>query len=405
MNLWESVQVALEGLAANKMRAALTMLGVVIGVGAVITMLALARGAQEQTMQRIQQMGTNLLLVFPGFSHSGPVRGGMGSSQVLTLDDVEAIQQECPTIIAAVPEVQTNAQVKYLNQNTNTTILGTTPEFLSVRNYQIADGRMFTTEEVKGNRRVAVIGPTTATTLFGEVSPVGQLLRIRGSQFEIIGLMRAKGAMGGFNDPDDQLVIPVSTAMRRIIGTQNIRSISAQTRSLDVMAQATQEMDDVLSRRHRTPEGEDKPFMIRNQAEITQMAEETSRVFTLLLAGIASVSLLVGGIGIMNIMLVSVTERTREIGIRMALGARRRDIRRQFLIEAMVLSLLGGAIGVLVGMTGAALMSRMSEWQTSVSLASIGLSFGFAALVGIFFGYYPALQASRLNPIDALRYE
>jgi putative ABC transport system permease protein len=407
MNLWESILVALEGIAANKLRATLTMLGVIIGVGAVITMLALARGAREQMMGRIEQLGTNVIIIFAGRSRMGGSRaaGGMGSSQMLTLEDGEAILAECPSVQAVAPEVQSNAQVKFQNQNTNTNILGTNPDYPSIRNFTVAAGRFFTPEEVDAYRKVAVIGPTTAATLFGEDSPVGQHIRIRGIQFEVIGLLASKGAQGSFFDQDDQIMIPVTTAMRRVIGTQNVRAFSAQATSMQVMAQAQKEIEDLLRQRHRLAEDDDESFMVRSQAEFMAMAEETSRIFTLLLAGIASVSLLVGGIGIMNIMLVSVTERTREIGIRMALGARRRDIQAQFLIEALVLSLCGGTIGVLAGILGTMILSALSFWETSISPSSIGLAFGFAALVGIFFGYYPARQASRLDPIEALRYE
>ncbi|HEX2948797.1 MAG TPA: ABC transporter permease [Armatimonadota bacterium] len=406
MNIWESILVSLEGIVANKMRAALTMLGVIIGVGAVITMLALAQGAREQTMQRIQQMGTNVLTVFSGRSRSSGSRvsGGMGSTQILTMDDVEAIAAQCPSVKATAPEVQTSCQLKYQNQNSNTTVLGTTPAYLGIRNYQIQDGRMFTAEEVRGCRKVAVIGPTTAETLFGTSSPVGQYIRVQGIRFEIIGLMKTKGAQGGFMDPDDQLTIPATTAMRRVIGTQYVRSIDVQATSMQTMDQANSEVDALIRQRHRLS-ADDQSFMIRSQADIMEMAEETSQMFTMLLAGIASVSLIVGGIGIMNIMLVSVTERTREIGIRMALGARRHDIQLQFLVEALVLSLCGGTIGVLLGLLGSVILAGALGWNTSVSLSSIGLSFSFAAFVGIFFGYYPARQASRLKPIDALRYE
>jgi len=404
MNIGESFMVALEGIAANKMRAALTMLGVIIGVGAVITMLALATGASKSMMSRIQSMGTNVLMVMPGRSEHGGVRGGFGSSQVLTLDDVAAVEKDCPSVDAVAPQVGGNAQVKYNSQNTNTSITGTTPSYISISNYQVQSGRFFTDSEVKSLKRVAVIGPTTAATLFGTTSPVGKAIRIRGIQFKIVGLLASKGTQG-FQDSDDQIMIPVTTAMKRVFGVQNIRMIIAQAKSMKVMDQASNEVANLLRKRHNIVAGSDQDFNVRNQAEIMQMANQFSSMFTLLLGGIASVSLLVGGIGIMNIMLVSVTERTREIGIRMALGARRRDIQLQFLVEALVLSLLGGAVGILLGFLGAWGLSRMPNATVSVSLSSVLMSFGFAAFVGIFFGYYPALQASRLNPIDALRYE
>jgi putative ABC transport system permease protein len=407
MNLRESLEVALEGLVANKMRAVLTMLGVIIGVGAVIAMLAIAQGAKDQTMQRIQAMGTNVLIVMPGQSRQGAVMGGFGSTQTLTLEDVKAIATKCPSVTTAVPEVRQNMQVKYRDQNTNTAIFGTSPDYPSVRNYSVQDGRFFTEREVKGNQRVAAIGPTTAQNLFGASSPVGKSISIKGSRFKVVGLMTPKGATGGFgSDPDDQIFIPVTTAMRRTFGVQNIRMISVQAKTMDAMDQTTSEITTLLRKRHKIAEGSDDDFVIRNQAEFMQMAEQTSQVFTLLLAGIASVSLLVGGIGIMNIMLVSVTERTREIGIRKAMGARRHDILLQFLIESLVLSLLGGLAGVLFGLIGSAVMGRLTDvFHPSVSLKSIILSFAFAAIVGVFFGLYPARQASNLNPIDALRYE
>jgi putative ABC transport system permease protein len=406
MSTRESILVALEGLMANKVRAALTMLGVIIGVAAVITMLAIARGAQERTMSRIKEMGTNVLFVMAGRSRSGRVAGGMGSMQSLTLDDAEAIATECPSVQAVAPEVQTSAQAKHGNKNTNTTILGTTPEYLEIRNFQVAEGDMFTAADVRTYRKVAVIGPTTAEDLFGDGEPVGRDVRIQGVQFQIVGLMKTKGVQGGFMDPDDQIVVPVTTAMRRLMGTQYVRSIAVQARDTGLMDQAKAEVDALIRKRHQIAADDNESFFIGNQADIIEMAKETSRVFTLLLAGIASVSLIVGGIGIMNIMLVSVMERTREIGIRKALGARRRDIQTQFLIEALVLSLCGGVVGVFVGVVASAMLGALSsEWDTSVSLFSIALSFGFAALVGIFFGYYPARRASQLNPIEALRYE
>lgn len=405
MNLRESIEVAIEGLAANKMRAALTMLGVIIGVGAVISMLAIAQGAKNQTMQRIQQMGTNVLMVMSGQSRHGAIRGGFGSVESLTLEDSEAIVKKCPSVVKAVPEVRQNMQVKYRNQNTSTTILGTSADYPEVRNYSVQEGRFFNERETRGAQKVAVIGPTTAANLFGTSSPVGKFINIKGNRFKIVGLTAPKGATGGWMDPDDQIFVPVTTAMRRLFGVQYLRSISVQAKSMALMMQATTEVTELLRKRHRIKEGADDDFIVRNQAEVMEMAEETSRVFTMLLAGIASVSLLVGGIGIMNIMLVSVTERTREIGIRKAMGARRKDILMQFLIESLVLSLFGGVAGILFGIIGSAVVGKLTGWSISVSLRSMLLSFSFAAAVGVFFGLYPARQAAALDPIDALRYE
>ena len=405
MSILESISVAVESLSANKMRTVLTMLGIIIGVGAVITMLALAQGARERMMSQIQQMGTNVLIVMSGQSRHGAVMGGFGSIQSLTLEDSEVIPQKCSSIDKVAPEVSSGAQVKYRNQNTNTAIIGCTPDFLDVRNYQVQDGRFFTQNEVKSANKVAVIGATAAKNLFGEESPIGKRIRVKGMPFDVVGLMAVKGAAGSFGDPDDQIYIPVTTAMHRVFGLQYVRAISAQAKSMSMMDQATAEITSLLRKRHRLHQDADDDFVIRSQAEFMQMANQAAGVFTLLLGGIASVSLLVGGIGIMNIMLVSVTERTREIGIRMAIGARRRDILNQFLIESVVLSLLGGAAGVLMGIGASSLIAKFSGWNVSVSLPSVLLSFGFAAMVGIFFGLYPARKASGLHPIDALRYE
>jgi ABC-type antimicrobial peptide transport system permease subunit len=404
MNLWESISVSLEGLTSNKMRSALTMLGVIIGVSAVIMMLAIGQGTRKQMMERIQQMGTNVLTVFSGQSRAGAVRGGFGSMQTLTLDDVEAIQKQCPLVDKTAPEVRSNAQVKYRSKNTNTTILGTTSDYPSVRNYSVQEGRFLSESDVKSLRKVAVIGATTADDLFGKASPVGKDITIKGTRFSVVGLMAVKGA-GGFGDPDDQIFIPISTAMNRLFGLQYVRTIGVQARTMAQMDQASEEISALLRKRHRLAQGADDDFIIRNQADIMEMANATADTFTMLLAGIASVSLLVGGIGIMNIMLVSVTERTREIGIRMALGARRRDIQMQFLVEALVLSLLGGMLGILMGLFGSRMMQSMAGMSAVISPSSVVLSFGFAALVGVFFGYYPARKASRQDPIEALRYE
>jgi putative ABC transport system permease protein len=405
MNVWESVSVALEGLAANKMRAALTMLGVIIGVSAVITMLSLAQGARGRMMQQIQGMGTNVLFVMSGQSRQGAVRGGFGSMQTLTLEDAYAIEKKCPSVEGIAPEVSSGAQVKYRSTNTNTQIHGTTPDFPRVRSYTLQEGKFFNEKDVKSSRKVAVIGPTTAKDLFGESSPVGKRITIKGISFQVIGVTAVKGSAGGFGDPDDQVHVPITTAMRRVFGLQYIRTVSVQAKSMQLMNQATDEITQVLHKRHRLAEGADEDFVIRSQADVMQMANDISNTMAMLLGGIASVSLLVGGIGIMNIMLVSVTERTREIGIRKALGARRRDIQWQFLVEALVLSLAGGVVGVLLGIAGSWIIGRASEMNVQVSLSSILLSFGFAGFVGVFFGFYPARMASRLDPIDALRYE
>jgi len=404
MNIRESLSVALESLAANKMRAALTMLGIIIGVSAVITMLALAGGASGRMMQHIQQMGTNVLTVMSGQNRSGAVRGGMGSMQSLTLEDSEAIIEKCSAVVKVAPEVQSGAQVKFRNKNTNTTILGTTPDYPSIRNYKVAKGRFFRSRDVKSARKVAVIGPTTAKNIFGRLSPVGKMISIRGIQFEVVGLLTSKGT-GGFGDPDDQIMVPVTTAMRRLFGQQYIRSINAQAVSMEQMDRATSQITRLLRKQHRIPEGGDDDFVVRNQAEIMEMANDMSRTLSLLLGGIASVSLLVGGIGVMNIMLVSVTERTREIGIRKALGARRRDIQSQFLVEALVLAMTGGTVGILLGLLGSLMLSKFTGMDAAVTPWSVMLSFGFSALVGVFFGYYPARTASRLDPIESLRYE
>lgn len=407
MNLWDSIQVALEGLAANKLRSALTMLGIIIGVGAVIGMLAIASGARAQMMNSIQGMGTNVLFVFPGAPQrgGGPARGGMGSVQTLTLEDADAVLKQCSSVEKVAPEVAGNAQVKYKNANANTQVNGSTPDFLSVRNFRMAKGRFYNAGEVRASAKVAVIGPTTAKELFGErQTPVGKDIRIKGIRFRVVGLMASKGSQGGFGDPDDAVYIPITTAMRRVFGLEKIRSISVQAKSMDLIETVKTEITTVLHKRHRLAAGEEDDFGIFTQSDMMQMANSMSATMTALLGGIAGVSLLVGGIGIMNIMLVSVTERTREIGIRKALGARKRDILAQFMVEAMVLSLCGGALGILLGFALSSVATLLNITPVVTSL-SIILAFSFAAAVGIVFGIYPAIKAAQLDPIDALRYE
>ncbi|NSW80640.1 MAG: ABC transporter permease [Chthonomonadetes bacterium] len=404
MNIAENFQIALRSLLANKMRSALTMLGIIIGVGAVIAMISVAQGAREQTMQRIQQLGTNVLVVFPGQQRTGAAFGGFGSMQILKPEDVDAIRRSCPSVRAASPEVRRNAQVKYKNRNTNTNITGVSPEYSEIRNYPVQQGRFITQREVDSMARVCVIGQTVYENLFNGSSALGKTIRIRGIGFKVVGVLAPKGAQG-FGNPDDIIFVPYTTAMRRLFGMDFINSISVQAVSEERMNAAYQEIENLMRRRQRLNPGQENNFRIMNQAEFVQTAEDVSRTFTMLLAGIASVSLLVGGIGIMNIMLVSVTERTREIGIRKAVGAKRRDILLQFLIEAMTLSLVGGFIGIGAGLAASYILADTSGWQVHVTAQPILLAFGFSAAVGIFFGIYPAQKASALNPIEALRYE
>ena len=404
MNLSESIKVALEGLSANKVRSGLTMLGVVIGVGAVIAMIAIGQGAKQQTMNMIQSMGTNVLSIRSGQSRTGSVRGAMGSETTLTYDDALAIEKDCPLIVAVAPELRMNAQAKYKNMNTNTEVTGTTADYPSIRNFKVEQGRWFTDADVRSMRRVAVIGPTAAVNLFNQSSAVNKMIRLNGISIKIIGITKAKGT-GGFGDPDDQIFMPLTTAQKRVFGVDYIRGISAQAKTMDQMTEASNQIEALLRKRHKIGPASDSDFSIRNQAEFMETAAQTSETFTMLLAGIAAVSLLVGGIGIMNIMLVSVTERTREIGIRKAVGAKSRDILLQFLIESVVLSAFGGVIGILFGITAAKILAQTAGWQVAISVPAVILAFGFAAAVGIFFGIYPARKASALRPIDALRYE
>jgi len=404
MNIWENITVALQGLIANKMRSILTMLGIIIGVLAVIVGTAIGQGSRQEILERIQSLGSNVITVRAGAGRQGRVSGGQGSSQRMTMADVEEMQKNCPTVIAVAPQIQKNAQVKFGNKNTNTSINCTTPDFLKIRNYSIEDGRSFTDQEVHGMRKVCLVGKTTATTLFGDSTPIGKNLRIQGVSFEIVGLLASKGN-ALFGDPDDLIMIPITTGMKQVFGIDYLSNIYAQTAEADQADQATKEIEAALRKTHRLRTGEPDDFRVRAQQEFMQMQEQSSQTLTLLLSGIAGVALLVGGIGIMNIMLVSVTERTREIGIRKAVGAKNSNILIQFLIESMTLSILGGLAGIAGGFAASMMISKMLDMPTIVSLFWVGVAFGSSAIIGIFFGIYPAYKAAQLDPIEALRFQ
>jgi putative ABC transport system permease protein len=403
----ETIRVALAALRANKLRSVLTMLGIVIGVGAVIAMDGIGRGAQESITDRITALGTTLLTVTPGQVRG---MGGVASEAdraKLTMDDAAALEEQATLVTAVQPEMSRQLQLQFQAKNASTQVVGTSANYLTVRKYELLGGRMFTTQEDLGKQRVAVVGPAVLTNL-GIENPdaiIGEAVRIRGIQFTVIGVLKSKGQTSPFQNPDDQVLIPLNTARFRLLGTDRIRSISVLAASEEKIPAAMAEIQKILRREHRLPRERDDDFTIRNQADFLTTFAETSKVFGSLLAGIAAVSLVVGGIGIMNIMLVSVTERTREIGLRMAVGARGRDILNQFLIEAVTLSLIGGLIGVALGVGGSWAIGEFAGWRTQMSVESVVLAVGFAGAVGVFFGYYPARKASRLLPIDALRYE
>jgi putative ABC transport system permease protein len=413
MSIWELVGVALQGLVANRLRSALTMLGVIFGVGAVIAAVSMTQGAQVATMEQFQSFGTNVLTVRSGQWSRGPVHGGMGSENTLTYEDAKAIAKECPSVVGVAPEVGTNAQVKVGNANTNTRIVGTGESYPQVRNVQLAEGTFFTDRDVQSRRKVAVLGPTAVENLFGPgQSVVGRRLKINGMTFSITGQLKSKGDTGGERDQDDRIIVPITTAMYRLIGSgegrggnrDSVRSISVQFRDIKLADRAQGEIEAVLRQRHKIGPASESDFRIMSAADLIEGAQEASRIMTLLFGSIAAVSLLVGGIGIMNIMLVSVTERTREIGLRKAVGGTPRDILLQFLIEALTLSLLGGAIGVALGI-GLAYFLRTVGMNTAISLPWVVVAFSFAAGVGILFGFLPSRKAASLDPIEALRYE
>ena len=406
MLIAEILRVALGALRANKLRSFLTLLGIMIGVSAVIAMDALGRGAQKSVNERIAALGTTLLTVMPGQAvGAGGVR--QTDQQRMTIDDARAIEERATTVTAVQPEMQRQLQVQFGNQNTNTQIVGTTANYLPVRRFELAAGRMFTSGDDAARKRVAVLGPAVLENL-GIDNPaaiLGEAIRIRGLQFEVIGVLKSKGQGGGFFNPDDMVLIPIETAQYRVFGTNRLRSVNVLAQSEARIPEAMAEIQKILRREHRLREGRPDDFVIRNQSDFLATFAETTKTFSYLLAGIAAVSLLVGGIGIMNIMLVSVTERTREIGIRKALGATRKNVLLQFMIEAVVLCLLGGLIGVLLGGLGATALTKLANFNTEVSTQSIALAFICSAVVGVLFGVWPAKRAASMDPIVALRYE
>ncbi len=410
VNFFSALRSAWRSLAANTLRSILTMLGIIIGVAAVITMVAVGRGATERVQEQMKGLGSNIMLVLPGGANAAGVRQGAQTRSRLTEEDATAIAVEVPEVQVAAPSSRTTAQVVANNANWSTMIFGTTNDYLEAREWPLESGRLFEDGELQGSAKVALIGRTVAQELFGDADPIDQVVRVRNVPVTVIGVLGRKGQNSSGQDQDDILVVPISTFRNRITGgspgnVKRIWSISVKVREGQSMLVAEERIRELMRQRFRVQESAEDTFTIRNLSEILEAQEESSRVMTMLLAAVAGISLLIGGIGIMNIMLVSVTERTREIGLRMAVGARGRDILAQFLIEAMTLSLLGGCIGVLLGGLATWAVGHFAGWQVSMTLASIGLAAGFSALVGIFFGFYPARRASRLLPIQALRYE
>ncbi len=406
--LFASLRIALRALLVNKMRSTLTMLGIIIGVGAVIAMIAVGSGAKKRIADQIASMGSNILIVVSGSSTSGGLRHGAGTVPTLTVDDAKAIGTEVPGVRLVAPNISGIAQVVYGNQNWSTVIYGTTPDFLEIREWTLMSGRSFTQQDVDGAIKVCLLGKTVAENLFGGMDPIGQVVRIKKVPFTVIGVLAPKGQSTWGQDQDDIIFAPLTTAQKRLFGMQfpgMVRVITIQAREPEVMKTVEEQITDLLRQRHRIPASQENDFSVRNLTEIASSAEESAKVMSLLLGAIASISLIVGGIGIMNIMLVSVTERTREIGIRIAVGAKGRDILLQFLIESLVLSLVGGMLGIGVGIAGTLILSSFTQWPVLFSIEAIGLAFFFAGSVGVFFGFYPARKASLLNPIEALRYE
>jgi putative ABC transport system permease protein len=405
MRYFAVIKIAFRALRRNKMRTVLTMLGIIFGVGAVIAMVALGKGAKSQVESRIAGLGQNVIMIFAGDFRRGGVSSGSGGAGTLTVEDADAIQNEVPNVAAVSPEVRSGGQVMAGENNWGTSIMGEDVDYLIIRQWDVAEGAMFTEGDVRGGTKVCVLGKTAADKLFPDGGAVGQIIRIKNVPVRVLGVLNRKGASMGGDDQDDRVIVPYTTGMKRFAGTTTLRAINVSAVSGEQLTVVQTAVTELLRQRHRIPAGRDDDFIIRNQQEISDTMTATTDTMTALLAGVAIISLIVGGIGIMNIMLVSVTERTREIGIRMAVGARGRDILLQFLIEAVALSSTGGLLGIAVGIGGAGLLTLIKNWPTQVSGASIIIAFISSAIVGIISGFYPAWKASRLDPIEALRYE
>jgi putative ABC transport system permease protein len=403
--IWLLLRVALRAIARNKMRSGLTVLGIVIGVGAVITMVAIGAGASAMVQGQIASLGDNIINIFPGSFGRGGVHGGAGSASSLDEEDAQAIAVRVPTIKAVSPVSQSRAQVVFGNQNWATSVMGVSPEFLTIRSWGLSAGSNITDSAVRSGAKVCIVGQTIVDNLFGEQDPIGQTLRVKKMPFTVIGVLQPKGQNTWGRDQDDTILMPYTTVMKKLEGTTKLSMILASATEMAAIPQASEEITALLRARHRIPQGQDDDFTVRTQQDLADVVGSTARVMRVLLAAIASVSLLVGGIGIMNIMLVSVTERTREIGTRMAVGAKAWHVLTQFLAESVVLASLGGLAGIALGIAAAKLIGRFARWPILIAPESVALAFGFAAAIGIFFGYWPARKASRLDPIEALRYE
>ncbi len=405
MKINSTLKIAFRALRRNKLRSVLTALGIIIGVGAVIAMVSIGNGAKAQVEAQIASLGENVILIFSGSVTASGVHTGWGSAGTLKIEDADAIRREVPGVIAVSDEIVSTGQVSAGNQNWFTRIYGESPEYFDIRKWPLSDGAIFSEQDVRSANKVCVIGQTTAKQIFGAQNPVGQILRIKGVPFLVTGVLTPKGLSPQGTDQDDIVIMPYTSAMKRVVGGTTLRGIDVQVATPDDLEPAQQQITSLLRQRHNIRPGSDDDFTVRNQQEIAETATATSKVMTLLLGAIASVSLVVGGIGIMNIMLVSVTERTREIGVRLAVGAHGRDILTQFLIEAVTLSAIGGVIGILLGLGTSRVLSVVAHWPTLISIPSIVAAFFVSAAVGIFFGFYPAREAARLDPIEALRYE